>query len=456
MSGTLNIILANFGGGSAPVGFFASITNPNGAAVSDPQLAIRSDQLNLSVGTSASGTTQLTVLRLALDGTVTWQTNLADAADYPFGGGIDIDSAGNVVIAGAKYDSVNAINTGYVVKFNNSGVVQWQRRIDSSSTQFYSVAIDASDNLYCVGAGFITPPASDMYVAKFDSSGAIQYRRSIGTTGTTTSELAYSVAIRSTSEFVLTGVNGSGGFAFFDGHALTCSQSTGQTVVGVTQRDPEGNKRQEGIAVVAGESTGIFYNAVQIYNSSSIGSAVLIKYAANGAISWQQLLQQANTSLQIRVNDVCMDASKTHVYTCGNMSTSGARVGSDVQLAKYVASTGELVWQRSLSSPANNLYLSGVRIRMDSLDNMYVTVTQLFGGVTSSFILKMPGSGAGVGNSVVLSATTYTYNATTHSSGSGNLTGFAYSPTNNSNTQSVLTPTATSSTGTLVITEEVL
>jgi hypothetical protein len=455
MSGILNVLLTSFGGGPAPVGFFASITNPNGAEVSAPYLVIKSDQLNLSVGTSASGTTQLTVLRLALDGTVTWQTTLADGSDYPFGGGIDIDSAGNVVIAGGKYDSFNTIFTGYVIKLNSSGVVQWQRRINGN-TQFYAVAVDASDSLYCVGTGnLFTTATSDMYVAKFDSSGTIQYRRNIGATSTF-SETAYSVAIRSTSEFVMTGINGSGGFVFYDGHALTCSQSTGETVVGVTQRDPEGNKRQEGVAVVAGESSGVFYNAVQTYNTSFIGSAVLIKYASNGAISWQQLLQNANSSLDIVVNGVCMDASKTHVYVCGSMSVSGARVGSDVQLAKYDASTGALVWQRSLSSSVNNLYLSGVRIAMDSSDNMYVTVRQSLDGVTSSFILKMPGSGAGVGNSVVLNARTYTYNATTNTATSAGLTGFSYSPTNSSNSQPILTPTATSSTGTLVVTEEAL
>jgi hypothetical protein len=455
MSGILNVLITSFGGGPAPVGFFASITNPNGAEVSNLTLSMKSDQLNLSATTSASGTTQLTVLRMALDGTITWQTTLADGSDYPLGGGIDIDSAGNVVIAGAKYDSFNTILTGYAVKLSSSGVVQWQRRINGN-TQFFSIAIDASDSIYCVGRGnLFTTATSDMYVTKFDSSGATQYQRNIGATSTF-SETAYSVAIRSTSEFVMTGINGSGGFNFFDGHALTCSQSTGETVVGVTQRDPEGNKRQEGIAVAAGESSGVFYNTVAAYNSSFIGSAVLIKYASNGAVSWQQLLQNANTSLELIIYDVCMDASKTHVYVCGSMSVSGARTGSDVQLAKYVASTGALVWQRSLSSSVNNLYLVGARIAMDSSDNMYVTVRQSLDSVISSFILKMPGSGAGVGNSVVLNSRTYTYNVTSNTATSAGLTGFSYSPTNSLSSQPILTPTATSSTGTLVVTEEAL
>jgi len=456
MSGImLNILAASIGGGPAPVGFFASITNSNGADVSNLTLSMKSDQLNLSATTSTSGTTQLTVLRMALDGTIIWQTTLADGSDYPLGGGIDIDSAGNVVIAGAKYDSVNTILTGYAVKLNSSGVVQWQRRI-TGNTRFASVVVDASDNLYCVGIGnLFTTATSDIYVTKFDSSGATQYQRNIGATSVF-SETAYSVAIRSASEFVMTGINGSGTASFYDGHALTCSQSTGETVVGVTQRDPEGNKRQEGIAVAAGESSGVFYNVVAAYDSSLIGSSVLIKYASNGAISWQQLLQNANTSLELLINNVCMDAGKTHVYVCGSMGVSGARTGSDVQLAKYNASTGALVWQRSLSSSVNNLFLMGVRIAMDSLDNMYVTVRQSLDSVISSFILKMPGSGAGVGNSVVLNSRTYTYNATTNTATSAGLTGFSYSPTNAISSQTIVTPTATSSTGTLVVTEEVL
>ena len=43
MSGILNVLITSFGGGPAPVGFFASITNPNGAEVSNLALGMKSD-----------------------------------------------------------------------------------------------------------------------------------------------------------------------------------------------------------------------------------------------------------------------------------------------------------------------------------------------------------------------------------------------------------------------------
>jgi hypothetical protein len=43
MSGIFNLVLASFGSAASPVGLLAVISNPNGNAVSAPNMAIRND-----------------------------------------------------------------------------------------------------------------------------------------------------------------------------------------------------------------------------------------------------------------------------------------------------------------------------------------------------------------------------------------------------------------------------
>jgi hypothetical protein len=212
MSGTFNIMLASFSG-NAPQGFLAAISNSNGSSVTNPRIAIRNDQLNLALTSlSALSEQQFTVLRLDLGlSAITWQTSLTNAPDLPVAYAIKLDSAGNAVVAGATTVSPSSTPNAFAAKFNSSGVLQWQRRINNNSA-FFTVAIDGSDNIYCAGVGrFISAAGDDIYVAKFDSTGALIYQRTIGDTGTSYDEFARDMALIDTY-FALA--------AFYDGPSV--------------------------------------------------------------------------------------------------------------------------------------------------------------------------------------------------------------------------------------------
>lgn len=80
-----------------------------------------------------------------------------------------IDSSGNTYVCG-YYTSEG----GYVMKFDNSGSLQWQRKLNISSYDF--ITLDSSGNVYVGGKASIT----SAIVAKYNNSGAIQWQRSIG------------------------------------------------------------------------------------------------------------------------------------------------------------------------------------------------------------------------------------------------------------------------------------
>lgn len=448
MSGSMNIVLTSFGGALAQAGFLASISNPNSTDVDRSQLFIRSDVLNMSVtARTAGGVTQLTGLNLPLSiNSITWQTAIADGSDSQVADAVRIDSGGNLVVAGQKYITASGISTGYVAKFNSSGVIQWQRRINGNC-DFYALAIDSSDNIYCAGtARFFATNRNDIYVAKFNSSGTLQWRRNIGDTSTPF-ESAAGISINNDTWVSLAATTTAPGNT--DGAFLTITQSDGTTVGGSTQRDPGGSGRQEGVGIIRGEAAGTNYYLINTYATLSAGSKsdqVLIRQTNSSGFEWQRQLS-GSTSIYARA--AAMDPNGTHVYTCASMfSSDGARL--ELLLAKYVAATGSLVWQRRLSSTTASM--SATSISTDSLDNIYVSMDQSASGLSGrALVLKMPGSGAGSGGTAVLDGQTYTYSEPTISSFAGGLLSTSYSPTNSEFTETALTPTGATSANTLSI-----
>lgn len=450
MSGImLNILGASFGGG-VPVGYLAALTSPLGTAVERGNLALRDNTLIVTCSTSTgAGVVQLTALKLSLDADIVWQTLISDGADSPLPVQTAIDSAGNVVVAGEQFVSFNGFFMAFVVKFDSSGVLQWQRRI-LGNTKFNAVAVDSSNDIYCTGDGrLFSSTLVDVYMAKYDAAGAIQYRRNIGDTGTGAQEFSLGIAVDA-NNFVIAGEADA---ANRDALLLICTKAAGDTVNFTTRRDADNAGFQRGTAIVAGETDGVFYFGMNTHATTSAASKstqVIARQVVGVGATWSTFFQAAST-FNITVASLCMDPSNTHVYACGS-STNGVSTG--VQLSKFNIATGDLVWQRSLFASAGAI--SGSSVKVDSFDNLYVSFTSSFNGANSAFVLKMPGSGAGAGNSVTLGGRTYTYAATTHTATSSFLTVGAFTRPNQTFTQASTVTTAAVGTSTLAITDEAL
>ena len=116
-------------------------------------------------------------------GTVLWQYGHASSGtDNESINGMATDSSNNIYIVGAS-----GTNYGMVAKLNSSGVIQWQRSItytpgtDPDSAD--GVAVDGSGNVYVVGFtrdGAVFGGTSDAYAIKYDSSGVLQWQRVFG------------------------------------------------------------------------------------------------------------------------------------------------------------------------------------------------------------------------------------------------------------------------------------
>lgn len=158
-----------------------------------------------------------TIIKYNTSGTLQWQKKLTTSSSF---NNMDVDSSGNIylgsfnafmklnssgviqyqyinnAITGSNFDSVikldgngniyhfntitnNSITGPMITKYNNSGVIQWQKRVDLSSLFGFTrtMTVDVNGNVYVVtdrGGGYNSSwstTVSRITVIKFDTSG---------------------------------------------------------------------------------------------------------------------------------------------------------------------------------------------------------------------------------------------------------------------------------------------
>jgi hypothetical protein len=126
---------------------------------------------NVYASGSGAGSIQLTLAKYNSSGAIQFQLHLAAGANAAEG--IACDSNGNCYITGASSDSNQ---TPIFVKYNSTGTLQWQRRLDILTSSFTGnkVAI-TSDAVY-----FVTT-RSDAELLKYNLNGDLLWQRQLST-----------------------------------------------------------------------------------------------------------------------------------------------------------------------------------------------------------------------------------------------------------------------------------
>jgi uncharacterized delta-60 repeat protein len=112
------------------------------------------------------------------NGTQQWVTRYdgpAHSGDIAYA--ITLDNAGNVYVAGS--DQAIIYNTDFcTIKYNSSGVQQWEARYASATKdndEAYAIAVDAGSNVYVTGYINGVSPSWDIATIKYNSSGTQQW-----------------------------------------------------------------------------------------------------------------------------------------------------------------------------------------------------------------------------------------------------------------------------------------
>ena len=368
-----------------------------------------------------SGTTDSLLVKYNNSGTMQWQRTLTGSNSNDFGNGIAIDSSDNIYTVGTTGSNSNDI---VISKYNTSGVIQWQAILGTNVAQAGNgIAVDSSGNVYITGTT-INGTDYDIITAKYNSSGTIQWQRQLGIIGSNKNDEGFGIAVDSSSNVYITGYGDN--TANFTSDILIVKYDTNGNINNGWQRRLTGGVAASyGRGIVVDSSGNVYIVGLSFITSYSL---TIAKYNPSGGIVWQRTLDGAYSDIGI---GIAVDSSD-NVYVTGYTGTGSYETSAlDIIIAKYNPSGG-IVWQRTLRS-SDATSDQGYAIKVDG-DYVYIT------GATStkSLIAKLPNDGSYTGT-----YGGFTYEISTLGESAGTLTPSTPSP--------LLTDAASTLTSSLIL-----
>jgi uncharacterized delta-60 repeat protein len=117
-------------------------------------------------------------------GVLDWQRTLGSVSNE-YGLGVATDPAGNVYVTGVANNQVGDSGNLLIAKYDNYGVLKWQKTLSGTGTEQGSgITVDSSGNIY-VG-GYTTSQGAggyDLLIASYNTEGALQWQRTLGGVG---------------------------------------------------------------------------------------------------------------------------------------------------------------------------------------------------------------------------------------------------------------------------------
>lgn len=315
-----------------------------------------------------------------------WTRQFGTASeDQVYYDGVSVDASGNIYVAGGTYggldDNANAGQVdGFLVKYDSSGVKQWTRQFGTTSDDWASsIAVDASENIYVVGAtggeldGNTNSGGNDGYIIKYNSSGSKQWTRQVGTAS---SDQALDISLDTNGNVYVTGntkgdLDGNSNAGLEDGFLIKYDSSglkqwTRQ--FGTTSSDGLYGSfidiDADGNVYVAGNTEGGMdgnTNAGQV-------DGLLLKYDSSGVKQWTR---QFGTAGQEWTFGIFVDLNG-NIYIAGNTQEGldgNINAGNDDGFVVKYDSSGVKQWTRQFGT-VNSDWASGVSV--DASGNIYV------------------------------------------------------------------------------------
>ncbi len=274
---------------------------------------------------------------------------------------IKVDSSGNIYTCGYSNSIGQGSNEIFLVKYNSSGVIQWQRSLGGTASDYgYGLALDSSGGVYVGGMTTSIGNASNyFFLAKYDSSGTIQWQRALGSNN---NDQGNNVATDSSDNVYICGTSATSGAGAEELILIKYNSSGTQQ----WQRRLGGSANDVARGVTTDSSDNVYVCGST--NSVTSGSdALIVKYDSSGNIQWQRILYGSTQSDNAR--KIAVDSSG-NVYVVGDTSSSGQGY-SDLLIAKY-DSSGNIQWQRTLGGTINEY---GYGVAVDSSGGVYVGAT---------------------------------------------------------------------------------
>jgi uncharacterized delta-60 repeat protein len=271
-----------------------------------------------------AGFSDMLLVKYNSNGVKQWERTWGDTA-YEVGRGVAVDSSNNVYLAGGHDAYWTGSDNMHLVKYDSSGVQLWNRTWGGTEWDVgRGVTIDSSDNVYFVGTTEnMGMGSSDMVMVKYNSSGVKQWER---TWGGTDHDEAFGVAVDSSDCVYLGGRTRSFGAGDSDMILVKYDSS------GVQQWNHTwGGVNYDLVLGLTMDSSDNVYLAGQT-ESFGAGSSdmILVKYSSSGVQQWNCTWGGTKSDISWGVAATSSD----NVFLVGSTMSFGAEEINSV-LVKY-------------------------------------------------------------------------------------------------------------------------
>ena len=371
------------------------------------------------------------ISKLDAAGNLLWAKSMGTPNSDDEGAGIATDAAGNVYVTGnfsgtadfdpgpSTYTLAASASDIFVVKLDANGNFVWARNMGGAGSEYgYSIAVDASSNVYTTGfysstVDFDPGPATytlssngglDVFVSKLNANGNFVWAKNLGGTDT---DIGYSINVDGTGSVYTTGTFH--GTCDFDPSAATYTLvSGGSSDLFISKLDASGNfvwgkamkcstvsSASYGRCIKTDVSGNIYvsgyYNGTVDFDPGPAtytltANTYLIGFVSKldgaGNLGWVGDIRGASTPVMAISLDAAgnvygtgsFDGSVDFDPAASSYSLSSATNSEDVYLFKW-SSTGAFVWAQdiaSATSTGSTNRSSGVTVNPSS-GNVYTT-----------------------------------------------------------------------------------
>jgi len=315
----------------------------------------RSGYVYVTGGSHGNGTSEdYATIKYNANGSEQWVKRYTDF----FGGrafSVAVDRLGNVYVTGSSWDGGASLDDYLTIKYNSSGVLQWEARynyMDYFSDAAYGIVIDSSGDIYVNGTrGTI----------KYNSEGIQQGSLIFGGNGPKSTALDYS------GNFYATG--------FIYGGTSNDYITKKYNAAGVQQWSLFYNGPEDSIDIancIAVDDYGNAYVTGRIDGSYNLsGDYGTIKYNSQGVMQWIERYDGPVNSYDEAVS-IAIDGSG-NVYVTGK--SIGNETGYDYATIKYSQSTG--ISQISSGIPENFTLLQNYPNPFNPVTNLEFGISDL-------------------------------------------------------------------------------
>jgi hypothetical protein len=266
------------------------------------------------------------VAKVNTSGVHQWSYYISGGGNGYSNSDVAVDSSGNIYLWGVRYSSSYAVATAVITKLNSAGSVQWVQGFSVSNGAGGSIQVDSSGNIYVTGTW--NSPART-FVAKLDSSGAVIWQRSLS--------------------------------------------GTAAVNVGGLSVDSSGN-------VYAGAYT----------TDSSLGKGVLVKYNSSGAIQWQRYLS-SSVADTVYFYGVAVTPGATTVALAGQFGVQGVAAKFPTDGSKtgtYTVGSNTWTWAAANLTDAalsNTMSSNSVSLNSGNATSSYSMTLASYGHSSTGF-----------------------------------------------------------------------